>query len=138
MSLDWYLDEIEDYKNRCYEEIEEGERKQLRLKPKVQALIWATMSIGLSKITADNAEEFATRCYMNETVYGIPCYKLDEDGKMQKDRISYDDVVEFTGLITNASRMTQAQFHKKIINSLRRDGEYVTNTEKQRLEEKAA
>lgn len=138
MSLDWYLDEIEDYKNRCYEEIEEGERKQLRLKPKVQALIWATMSIGMSKITADNAEEFATRCYMNETVYGISCYKLGEDGKMQKDRISYDDVVEFTGLITNASRMTQAQFHKKIINSLRRDGEYVTNIEKQRLEEKAA
>lgn len=71
------------------------------------ALVWATMAIGMNEITEANARDFYARLSMWEKVVGA--YR-NMDGKPLF--FTPEDVLRGVGLHTNASRMTKAQFYK--------------------------
>lgn len=83
-----------------------------------EALIWATIPVGISRITDDNAPEFFDRCEMLADVYGAP---LVADGKDR--RLTFEEVKAHVGLKTNASPKTPAQFGKDILRTMRANAE---------------
>lgn len=74
-----------------------------------EALIWASMAVGMNEITAANVREFFTRVSFWEKVNGAYRYK---DGAFCF--LTPEDVSRFVGLRTNASRYTVAQFRKNV------------------------
>ena len=65
-------------------------------------LIWATMSIGLNKITFENVHEFYARMKFIYTLIGSPM------------TITIADVFRRIGLHTNANAETELQFVKRV------------------------
>jgi len=139
MSLNWNVSEVENFEKACFvTEVRNGEEGEY-LTPKAEALVWKTMTIGLPSITRENAEEFLARCMMWERALGVSCYKMESvDGKLRKidDPITFEDVIKHVGLYTNASRMTQAQFHKHFAECLRRDANWVARSQREAYEDK--
>lgn len=147
MSLDWYVDEIKDYKTVCW--IDNGEtdaegEKLYNLNPVTDALIWATMAVGMLRITEDNYEEFFTRLHMYEK--GVQPFlrqwpKTDEE-KLEHGRaprplpITLADVRQHIGLSTNASQFSQARFHKELIARMRRQAESTVRYERRKEQQK--
>jgi hypothetical protein len=103
MALTWTLDQIKDYEEVCW--IED------RLNPVTEALIWATMAVGIPQITDDNADEFYDRLHRWER---LVAYYVIEGGKGPRP-ITREEVKAHIGLHTNASRLTRAQFGKKLM-----------------------
>jgi len=73
------------------------------------SLIWATMSIGMNKITLENYVEFYARIKAVEATFGAICYGDDGDYF-----ITIDDVAKRIGMWTNATSSTLNQFFKKL------------------------
>ena len=74
MSLDYRLEEIEDWKNVCLEggENEEGERK---MRPVSETMIWATVNMGVNPITEKNWEQLYRRAVVTENLFGSYLYE---------------------------------------------------------------
>lgn len=73
----------------------------------IEALIWATMAVGINHITLDNARDFYARVSFWEKIAGA--YRFDPNGPVY---LTPEDVLRFVGLRTNASPKTKAQFYK--------------------------
>lgn len=99
MALHWDVKEVADWKQ--LQEEESGI---------TACVVWATMFVGIPRITADNAAEFARRVHVWEDVNG----RIRSDDK----RITLADVERRIGLWTNASRETRRQFEAKVLRSL--------------------
>ena len=108
MSLDWRLDEIENHEKACWEEFEinEGGDTAFRLYPVTEALIWATMVVGMNRITEKNYEKFFARYCLSQ----------------METKITLKDVKNHIGLRTNASTMSDTQFFKNQCDIIIRDG----------------
>lgn len=78
------------------------------------ALTFATMGIGINRITEDNAREVYARLSFYEKVNGAYRFATDENGETSPLFFSPEDVVRFIGFRTNASPMTKAQFYKNV------------------------
>lgn len=77
-----------------------------RMRPEVESMIFATMAVGINKITAENYEEFWKRYAKWSWVCGnAPFFDMAWVQKM-------------IGLHTNASTITTAAFNKKLIERL--------------------
>ena len=76
-----------------------------RLAGTTDALIWATMIVGISRITEQNAAEFFARVAAYEGAH-----RLRRFGPA----VTFEDVWRHRGLATNASRMTPAAWGKRI------------------------
>lgn len=72
------------------------------------ALIWATMNIGISKITEANVNEFYKRIYLHQSLFGAYLFK---DGK--EDFVTKQDVINRIGLYTNATDETRPAYIKR-------------------------
>ncbi len=111
MSLDWDLTKVKD---RDKMEYDFGD-----------GLIWATMYIGMDKITPDNASEFYARLTVyNDVIGNIWNMTKGKDDKLHAFFPTFDQLKLWIGLKTNASTMTKACFMacvKKILSS-RLDG----------------
>ena len=107
MSLSWDITKVEDYKSKCWIEVEGEEHKQLN--PVTDAIIWACMAVDMQQITAKNAEEFYTRYLMFNRVIGNEDYF----------RFKFEDVKAHVGMWTNVTTRTKAQFHKRVAEILR-------------------
>lgn len=79
------------------------------MNPKVESIIFATMSTGINKITEDNAVEFYSR-------YRIVCLAAN-----RQPFFSVGDVHKAIGLKTNASSITPAAFKKHVYDIIERD-----------------
>lgn len=78
------------------------------------ALIWATMGVGMDAITEENKDEFFCRLHIYEQVFGSWISMRGDDGKAEPYNMKYEDVCKHIGLKTNASRLTDAAFKTKI------------------------
>lgn len=117
MSLDWSVERMKNFNVLTTLvipafETYEGERKWL---PLTEALIWATMHVGINGITEDNWKEFYYRLHMWEGTIG-PSLRLYDTAKPRF--ITPLEVYAHIGLSTNASNLTRAQFVKKLSKTL--------------------
>jgi hypothetical protein len=82
---------------------------------KTEALIFATMSIGMDEITADNAGEFYARIKILEGA--IESFvSVIEDGDMRSYFFTVEDITRRIGLSTNGGRETRAKFLGRMLN----------------------
>lgn len=112
MALNWELGEIANWKEVC--RTENGTLAGI-----TECLIWATMTVGLGRITASNAKKFHDRLHAWETAIGP--FRSDDQ------HLTFDDVARHIGLRTNVSNLTNAQFRKKLMRSLEEESRRARN-----------
>src|SRR5210317_550353 len=106
MSLDYYLEDIENWKVVCKRD--NGEMRGLKNK-----IIWSLLSIDMNglKNKAD-VREFLWRTTFMQAI-----------GKYTEN-ISYDELISHIGIRTNVSWITRAEFIKRKITGIRSDVNY--------------
>ena len=109
MSLDWYVEEIENFEELVWLPNDDGET--FHLNPVTNTLIWMTISVGMNEITKKNWPVFYGRVAALEGYGGAWSYK-DGEGMVL---ITAKDVEAHIGLGTNASEMTAAAFEEKML-----------------------
>lgn len=102
MPLTWDATEVADYDNLTDDECVARE-----------ALIFATMGVGINHITEDNAREFYERVSFIEKVNGASRHGW-EDGEHVPVYFTPDEIRRFIGLRTNASVLTKAKFKTNV------------------------
>ena len=111
MALNWNVENIENYKNVCW--IVDGDEK--RMNPVTETLIFATMGVGLGRITDKNVDEFAARFRILERIHGAFLYKPGPDGDGHVDWFLDDeDFIAHIGLGCNVSDETRAKWASRL------------------------
>jgi len=90
--------------------------------PITEAIIFATMAIGLHEITEKNVDDFWCRINAQEMAFGALCYEGGADGPVPR-YTSLEDIRLRIGLKTNASPKTKHQFMKGLGEHLLRDAQ---------------
>lgn len=103
MSLNFELSDIENYRETGYDA--EGV-----LRPETKSLIFATMVVGIGRITEGNAAEFYARLHAFERLSGT---YLTEQGKDVY--LTPEDVQRHIGLSTNVANETRAKWLKRVL-----------------------
>ena len=107
--------------------------------PITNALIWATMSVGIRDITEKTIPEFYARLSVWEKIVGPMLYGKDEEtGKLEERGVEVADLVKRIGLHTNASSMTRAEWRKNLAAYFDREAETLKRRAEQQLEAKEA
>ena len=83
-----------------------------------EALVWATMYVGIPRITAANAVTFTERITAWSRVTGPMVTQVTDSGTLAPVPITLADVRIRIGLETNASRMSDAAFRNMLINRI--------------------
>lgn len=138
MSLDYVLDKIENWKEvtRC-EIPEDYTADQIRSlmtsadvfhddagnhthyqNPVTVTLIWATLTVGLPKITEKNFKEFWLRLRVSDILMGYPIQVLQEDGSTEGRHLTLEEVKQHIGLSTNGCTETHTKFFSRMIRKL--------------------
>lgn len=115
MALHWNIGDIENWEEVCQyvDNPEAPEDEQVtKLKPFTNALIWATMGIGMREITEKNYKEFYSRLRYSDALDGNKTLAWDFEKREQRD-YTLEDVKRHIGLSTNASNLTRNQFIKR-------------------------
>ena len=94
------------------------------MNPKVESIIFATMSVGINRITEDNAPSFYGR-------YLMICRALKSNPYF-----NMEDVYRTVGLTTNVSSMTDAAFKKHVYSILEREVNWIVSQEMKKLNDK--
>jgi hypothetical protein len=114
MSLNWKVDKIANYKEKCYRSHPSG--TGVRLNPVTEILIWYCLGIDLTGITEKNSREFLIRIKMHDAVVGV----LGQGDDGEDYHVTLQDVLDHVGLSTNVfPEATEAQFIKKLGKHLR-------------------
>lgn len=104
MALHWNIERCENW-NELIEDNNWGV---------TNALIWTTMVVGMSSITAENADEFFARVDTVQKATGELCNTQNKIGAWIPYMITHADIVRRIGLGTNADRLTKTQFFKHV------------------------
>lgn len=126
MSLDWDVTKIKNHKELVW-------REDDSINPVSEMLIFATMFVGINKITEKNWKEFLTRLWMSQRIGGAMLRQRNkETGEISDRPLDIQDVKDHIGLSTNASPMTRAQFFKRLASTADREVDaWVRNTERE-------
>lgn len=103
MGLNWRVTEVKDYEALWVKGTNQwtGEEEDI-LNAKTEALIWFTMVAGLySQIKEDTAAEWYARIRLYERVNGVYCQRMAEDGSIEDDPFTPEDIERNIGLWTN-------------------------------------
>ena len=103
MSLDWHVEDVDNYKERCWVKREDGEYV---LSPMTNNLIWSAMRIGMNGITEKNWKEFYARMLLD------PDSRRRENGCLL---IKPEDVKAHIGLSTNVSSVSRTKWFKALM-----------------------
>ena len=110
MALTWNVSKVENH-----EVVTTDPNDPNKWHPLTEALIWATMFIGMYEITKKNHEEFYARVFVQERVGGTYRMSLQKDGVRPVPLYTtLEEVKSHIGLYTNVSMKTLAQFWKGI------------------------
>lgn len=118
MALNTDYTKIKNYKRTLYTKLKEGEHgydpkeAQYKIKARIEAIIFATMVVGIREITEKNYKKFYYRLHLIETVNGAWFYKKTRDKHIPMP-ITLEEVKKMIGLKSNASDLTLTQFMKK-------------------------
>lgn len=94
-----------------------------RLNPLTNCLIWATMGIGMGRITEESYGEFWLRMNMIERLNGPYLSKRTADGESWEPRsVTLEEVKAHIGLGTNVSHESWTSWTKRQIDSWRSNG----------------
>lgn len=101
--------------------VDNGDDDCRRLSSVTQAIIFATMSIGMNRITDRNWAEFFSRVYAVEQLRGAGQKGIGKDGKQLDVYLQPLDIRAHIGLRTNAATLTTTQFWKKVREAVEQD-----------------
>lgn len=101
MALNWSVNKVKDWETLS------KDAKEWNI---TDALIWATMWIGMPEIKKSNAEEFYARVHLHELLAGTALNTQDGPYYLTK-----EDVMRRIGLSTNASSMTRHKFNSSLL-----------------------
>ncbi len=121
MPLNWRLRDIENYETLCWQP-DQHDPDGKKLNPLTNALIWATIPVGINHITEKNVEKFFIRVSAIEQVSGSFLNELHGD-KIVERPITLADLKQHIGLWTNASSLTDAQFRRNIAQRAMREAQ---------------
>jgi hypothetical protein len=136
MSLNWDISKIADFENVCTITLEKddpnrGAAGTKVMNPITNALIWATMTIGVAEITEKTIDTFFERLRLVETLYGSMLTTSTGDRI-----ITRAEVEQHMGLRTNAvPAWSDKKFYDHLL-TLARNSKVFTDIEPK--EEKAA
>jgi len=117
MSLDWSIGNVDDYLNVCW--IENKDEDNKRLNPVTEALVFATMSVGINRITDKNVYDFYLRSIVAADIYGMPLTFWNADERETRN-FHLEEIKQHIGLSTNASTLTTNQFMKKMAEAVKK------------------
>ena len=137
MSLDWSVKDVADWETVCRIEAPEDEpmhgisKGDLLWNPVTTALVWATIDVGLGRITAENAGEFFARLRHQELLFGAKLVRaVDENGERPEGTaamITPAEVLAHVGLSTNVADESRSRW-------LKRMGEYALDEQRRAFE----
>lgn len=96
----------------------------LRWAPITDSLVWLSLGCGFNEITEANWKQVFTRISIHEATFGTMKRRVGKDGHLEDWPITPKDVFDHIGLTTNASKLTDAQFNKLVIQRLTEDATY--------------
>lgn len=105
MSLNFRLTNVKDWETVCY--------KDDRMNVVTEGLIWATMSVGLGEIKANNIDEWLLRLSLSDKLFGTQLFTA----KREQRPFTREELEQHIGLTTNATNETRLQFQKRVVNS---------------------
>ena len=97
MPLDFNWSKVENYKEVCWRH-EDG-----RVNGLTEAVIWATMTVGIGEITNENYEEFHRRLLEADICAGF-----------KGENFTLEHIRKHIGLSTNVSELTRAAWEKRL------------------------
>ncbi len=116
MSLNYDFTGIDGYETVCWIMDDEGNKV---INPITDALVWATLSIGIGEITAANVDEWHSRLWAMDAVYGPSLYNVDDDGTRTPRPITVAEIRAHVGLKTNVfPKVTAPAFARKLAEHL--------------------
>lgn len=118
---EWDLTDIEDSENKCWEKQEDG---KFKLKDIPQALINATLYVGIKKITKKNFKEFNRRLKI-----------LRFAGLSVFNAITLEDIESHIGLSTSAKTMDYRAFKNLVYSSIEEGADILIKEEEDTPEE---
>jgi hypothetical protein len=134
MSLNWSVKAVKNAddicyftatKTRIYDGVTRGEEYT---HPITDSLVWATMSLGLNEITAENVDEWEKRLALAYEVAWISKsvvfggYEEDGNIKWEPRMITRADLVNHIGLETNASYESPSAWRKRVMTRMEEEG----------------
>ncbi|USN16714.1 hypothetical protein FANBOY_01070 [Brevundimonas phage vB_BgoS-Fanboy] len=142
MSLDWNVAKVANNETVCFRiadaddagrGISKGDKL---LQVATEGLIFATMAVGLGRITEANHREFFARLNLHEKLNGGMRYGPAPDHA----RILYTlaDVRAHIGLTTNVSDETAAKWRARYLDNAAREALYVADQAERRAKAEAA
>ena len=135
MSLNWTVDQIDNFEERCFitatkDEPMSGIVKGARVvHPLTHTLVFMSMSVGLGCITTKSWRTWYARARAVELLGG-PFRGVGDSATY----ITAEDVYSHIGLTTNVSRETDAQWRKRMVGGW--CGEFEQNAERWLEEQK--
>lgn len=124
MSLNWNLSKVADHETLCWTPADaNGEHHMKRV---TELLIFATMAVGMRKITERTVPIFASRPRIYEALFGA----------FGSGRITVEDIAAHVGLETNASDESDAQWRKRMMDNAWREAAGRTRRHLRELEER--
>jgi hypothetical protein len=120
VSLNYFYGDVKDADTVVFDEND-------NMRPEVQSVIFLTMTLGMPKVTEENASEFYRRYLMVEPVFGWKDTGVD-----------LALLRSLAGLSTNASSKTMAAFKKDVMRELEERAERKVMSAVLKLKEEAA
>lgn len=114
MSLDWRVNGIDNWKEKCYKDYDHENGKAGIMEHETEQLIFITMIVGINEITEDNYKNFHSRLKMYEDLFGNFISLKDEETGQFSRALTEDVIKDHIGLWTNATRLTGRAFIGKI------------------------
>lgn len=115
MALHWSVEDVANYEEVCFliagpEDVGRGVKEGDKfLNGITRSLTFATIPVGISRITKANVNDFYSRLSAWEKLYGAACFKDGEDYF-----ITREDIAKHVGLSTNASSKTSNEFWRDL------------------------
>lgn len=116
MPLHWRIDDVKNFNELCYEERVPypseggGDKPVTMLRARTRQLVFATMIVGMCKISEKNCKEFFYRLHLYESMFGSLI--VEEDG--EPCFFLLPDVKDHIGLVTNATTTPFGQWSKRV------------------------
>ena len=113
MALTWDITAVQNTKELCWIPSKE-EAGKVELNPVTNTLIWATMLIGFSKITAKNYKEFHRRLVEFEVIVGHGMIDYWEEGERKSRMPTLQEIQDHVGLAANATVMESRKWSSNL------------------------